>query len=121
MKKTLVIIVLLAIITVVMSAYISGNRAECLDIDLHTPSGIVSPFAIFWNVTGDMIYQKADGYITDTEKYIGISLFDVSFTVSLDTCFYTYVSNSDTWNIITFEISKGIDGDNFWMIWEIGL
>lgn len=90
------------------------------DVILHLPTGDQYITGTWINTEG-YTYYSAYGDIEKTEKVAGAYIGNVAASISITDCKYTKRDDLPHWTVINFEICKGVDGDDAWINFEIGL
>lgn len=70
------------------------------------------------DLTGSTVYGTATP-VSRTEKFVSAFVGDWTATVSKTEKWYTDDVNTN-WSVFTFEICKGVDGDDAWFVMEFG-
>ena len=81
------------------------------------PSGDAS-IGYHYDLTGNTVYGSATP-VTFTDKYAAAFINDITISLSRTDKHYTD-DPSQAWTVWTFEVCKGIDGDDAWFVVEFG-
>lgn len=113
MKKTLIALF------VIITAVIAGKKEGYQQVNLSLPSGPVYLTGYSYDLTGSKIYGT-DTPVSFTDKYLAVWIADITAAVSVTDKWYTN-DPAESWTVYRFEINKGVNEDDAWISFEIGL